>query len=89
LIPNILTKTIITLSLIGSIGCSTITKAVYIKPELPYIPNKPDYYGVIFYNLENQYCFNEENAKNLLKNRELDKDYMEELRKILEELKSK
>lgn len=78
---------ILTLITIVMFGCSSIVKTVYIKQELPYIPEKPDYYGVTFYEIEGGYCLNEDNAKNLLKNRILDLGYMEELRKILEGLK--
>lgn len=69
------------------VGCSSIVKTVYIKQELPYIPEKPDYYGVTFHEIERRYCLDENNAKNLLKNRILDLGYMEELRKILDGLK--
>lgn len=72
---------------VGMFNCSSIVKTIYLKPELPYIPAKPDYYRVTFHEMERGYCLNEDNAKNLLKNRILDLGYMEELRKILEGLR--
>ena len=74
------------LFLIVSIGCSGITKTVYIKPDIPELPAKPGYYSVEFQKNGGLYCVDEGNAKNLLKNREVDKGYQEELRTIIEGL---
>ena len=79
-------KKLAMLSLIVLMGCSAITKTVYIKPEIPEPPAKPEYYRVIFQKQNELYCIDEDNAKNLLKNREIDKAYQEEMSGILEGL---
>ena len=75
------------LCLILLTGCGTITKTIYIEKEIPYIPTKPEYYSVEWQSMTGLYCIDEDNAINLLKNRELDKSYQEEIRNILENLK--
>jgi hypothetical protein len=72
-------------------ACSSkqTVKVEYIKQEIPPLPEPPQYYGVKFVKEKDRYCVSHEEAKNLLKNRELDKAYMEELRIILESLKGK
>lgn len=74
-------------------ACSRqIVKTEYIKQQVPELPKEPEYYPVIWVNRligesVNRYCLDAENAKNLLKNRELEKGYQRELRKILEQIK--
>ncbi len=56
------------------------------------MPAPPEYYPVKFKSVEwapgqYDYCLDVDNAKNLLKNRELDKGYQEEMRDILNQLK--
>lgn len=68
------------------IGCSAITKTVYIKAEIPELPSMPEYYSVTWQKEKDLYCIDLDKAKGLLKNRELDKGYQEELKKILEGL---
>lgn len=73
--------------LTGCIHQSKIVKTEYIKPEIPPLPESPQYYSVEFLKKDDLYCLDRENAKNLLKNRELDKAYQEELRTIIESLR--
>lgn len=70
------------------IACSTpLTKIEYIYPEIPVSPAYPEYYSVIWSKDADKYCFDESNAKNLLKNFELIKSSDKEMRKILESLR--
>lgn len=72
------------------IGCSArqIVKTEYIKQQVPDLPKEPEYYPVKWYPYDLMfYCVDRIDAKNLLKNRELDKGYQEEMRKILEGMK--
>ncbi len=55
--------------------------------QVPDLPAPPEYYTVRFEPVDGFYCLDPENAGNLLKNRELDKGYQEELRTILMNLK--
>ena len=69
-----------------------IVKTEYIKQQIPPLPAEPEYYSVQFKSVEwapgqYDYCLDPENAKNLLKNRELDKGYQEEMKEILQGLK--
>ena len=72
------------------IGCSTktIVKTEYIRQEIPDLPEEPEYYQVKWHMCYSFYCIDAENAKALLKNRALDKAYQEELRTILEHLRT-
>lgn len=78
------------LSLASLTGCTQgnqIVKTEYIRQEIPSIPAMPEYYPVSFTERDECYCIDAENAKNLLKNRELEKGYEEELKDILNQLK--
>jgi len=78
------------LSLTSLTGCTQgnqIVKTEYIRQEIPSIPVSPEYYPVSFTERDERYCIDAENAKNLLKNRELDKGYQGELKDILNQLK--
>lgn len=66
-------------------GCSTVSKSVYVKPVVPDMPAKPSYYDVSWG--KGAYCMDEHNAKNLLKNRELEKDYIAQLEAIITGMK--
>ncbi len=74
---------------VSLIGCSTkqIVRTEYIKQQIPDLPQEPEYYPVQWHMSGMSYCLDEGNAKNLLKNRGLDKGYQEELRNILEGMK--
>lgn len=68
-------------------GCTkSIVKTEYIKQEIPPLPEPPQYFDVHFQKKDGFYCVTPDDAKNLLKNREIDKAYMQELRTILEGL---
>ncbi len=72
-----------------SIGCSTkLVQTEYITLQIPDPPAPPEYYHVQWYKIDGNYCVTAESAKNLLKNRELDKAYQQELLEILKELKN-
>ncbi len=75
----------------NSIGCSTATKQVikteYIKQQVPELPKEPEYYPVRWQGKGEMYCVDAGGAKALLKNRERDKAYQEEMREILKHLK--
>ena len=78
-----------TLFCMSLIGCSSkqIVKTEYIRQQVPDLPQEPEYYPVVWHNKLGFYCLDAENAKNLLKNRELDKGYQEEMKTILQSLK--
>lgn len=86
---------VLILCLICLTACTSmrqIVKTEYIYQQVPPLPALPEYYSVQFKSVEwapgqDNYCLDPENAKNLLKNRELDKGYMEEMREILKGLK--
>jgi hypothetical protein len=68
-----------------------IVKIEYIRQQVPPLPTEPEYYSVQFKSVEwapgqYDYYLDPENAKNLLKNRELDKGYQEEMKEILQGL---
>lgn len=63
-------------------GCSAISRVSYIKPTIPQMPVKPVFYAVIFG--QGDYCLDERNAKNILKNKELMDDYTRQLEAIIE-----
>jgi len=51
------------------------------------VPSLPEYYPVLFVKKDGHYCTSdEESAKNLLKNRVLDKGYQAEMRGSLEDM---
>ena len=76
------------LSLVSWAGCSSpIVKTEYVKPTIPELPAAPDYYEVIWQKVDGLYCVDSDNAKNLLKNRILDKDFIGQHRSIIEGLR--
>lgn len=75
---------LMTLFLMSLTACSP--KIKYVKPDIPDLPPKPQYYPVKFYKVDENYCMTEENAINLLKNIELMRGYTEELEIILKGL---
>lgn len=65
-----------------------IVRTEYVRQQVPPLPEPPDYYPVAFVKRGDSYCLETpEDAKNLLKNRALDKGYQGELRGILQDLK--
>lgn len=64
-----------------------MVRTEYIKPSLPELPEEPVYYRVIWHKVGQDYCVDEKNAKNLLKNIELMRSYQNDLKTILESLK--
>ena len=74
-------------------------KTEYIKQTIPELPKEPEYYPEKWQvitplhppldkgGIERGYCVDADNAKNLLKNRELGKGYQQELKIILEQIK--
>ena len=67
-----------------------IVKTEYVRQQVPALPAAPVYYPVIFVERGGSYCFETPgDAKNLLKNRALDKGYHGELKGILEDLKGR
>ena len=89
------------LSCMSLTACSSrqIIKTEYIKQQIPELPKEPEYYSVQWQvitplhppldkgGIERGYCVDADNAKNLLKNRELGKGYQQELKIILEQIK--
>jgi hypothetical protein len=64
------------------IGCGTaIVKTQYVKPTIPPLPEKPQYYPVIF---DQDLKLTEDYARNLLKNKALTDDYITQLIAIIE-----
>jgi hypothetical protein len=74
-------------SLIGCSSSKQIVKTEYIKQQVSELPKEPEYYEVKWQEKNGIYCVDKDNAKNLLKNRELDKGYQEEMREILKHQK--
>lgn len=65
-----------------------IVKTEYIRQQAPPVPAPPAYYPVTFVAKDGSYCTSDEkSAKNLLKNRELDKGYQTEMRGSLRDMK--
>lgn len=63
-------------------GCGTpIAKVQYVKPTVPPLPEKPQYYPVIF---DQDLKLTEDYARNLLKNKALTDDYIAQLIAIIE-----
>jgi len=75
------------MSLIGCSSTKQIVKTEYIKQTVPDLPPAPEYYPVIWQVNGSMYCVAEDSALNMLKNRELDKGYQEEMREILKQMK--
>jgi hypothetical protein len=69
-----------------SIGCSkSLVRTEYIKQTLPAKPVPPEYYPVEWtVDEEGNYQLDEKNAKNLLKNMALMRDYLRQWEKIYE-----
>jgi uncharacterized lipoprotein YajG len=65
-------------------GCITTVKTVYVKPTIPPLPDKPQYYQ---YQFDNNLCLSEKDARNLLKNKTLADGYIKELESILNNLR--
>lgn len=65
-------------------GCGTFGKTVYIKQTVPPLPAKPEYYS---FQVDENLCMDEANAKNLLKNKALIDGYIEQLEQIIEGLR--
>jgi hypothetical protein len=69
-------------------GCSSpVVKTEYVKPTIPELPAEPDYYEIIWQKIGDLYCVDGQNAKNLLKNRILDKDFVQQHQEIIEGLR--
>ncbi len=75
-------------------GCSStkegrqIVKTEYIRQQVPPLPSRPEYYPVLFVKKDGRYCTSDDDsARNLLKNRALDKGYQAEMRGSLEDMK--
>ncbi len=84
---KLIKKILMILCLLSLIGCSRLVQTKYIKPEIPDIPEKPEYYDVQWFKIDSNYCVNKENAKNLLKNKAIDDAYQQKLRLILQSLR--
>ena len=71
-------------------ACSSTKQTVkteYIRQQIPDLPLPPEYFEVQWQSKDGLYCVDADGAKALLKNRELDKGYQEEMQKILKHLK--
>ena len=70
-------------------SCSSnpIARTEYVKQTIPESPAEPDYYPVVWQKVGEFYCVDQKNAKNLLKNWELSKEFVEQHREILEGLR--
>ena len=84
--------TLFSVSLTACTPPRQIVKTEYIRQQVPPLPAVPEYYSVKFKSVEwapgqYDYCLDPGNAKNLLKNKELDKGYQEEMRDTLTQLK--
>ena len=63
-------------------------KTEYIRQQVPPLPSRPEYYPVLFVKKDGLYCTSDDDsARNLLKNRALDKGYQTEMRGSLEDMK--
>jgi lipopolysaccharide export system protein LptC len=65
-------------------GCITTVKTVYVKPTIPPLPDKPQYYQ---YQFDQNLCLDEKGAKALLKNKALTDDYITQLESIINSLR--
>ena len=89
---TVLLLAVMTLSFMNLTACTPprqIVRTEYIRQQVPPLPAPPEYYSVEFKAREGLYCLDMDNAKNLLKNRELDKAYQEETGSILMQLKGR
>jgi len=71
-------------------GCTSpqIKETEYIRPTVPALPPKPDYYPVRFKKVGQDYCFEDtESAKNQLKNKALQDGRENDLEQSLEGLR--
>lgn len=84
---KIIALTMLMLFCVSLTACKQIIKTEYIKQQIPELPKEPEMYPVAWAGVNGMYCVDAENAKNLLKNWELNKGNRQELRKILEQLK--
>ncbi len=75
-------------SLIACSPAKQIVKTEYIKQEVPTLPALPTFYLVIWKAADGNYCLDEAQAKELLKNVEIMKSYQGEMRGILQGLKN-
>lgn len=64
-------------------ACSAV-KTVYVKPTIPPLPDKPQYYS---YKFDDNLCLTEQDARNLLKNKALQDDYINQLESIINSLR--
>jgi len=65
---------------------SQIVRTEYVRRQTPPKPEAPDYFPVQWGGEKGRYCVDEEGAKNMLKNRELDKAYQAEVDSAFNEL---
>jgi hypothetical protein len=82
------------IKIVAAILCSTcliacaplattqIVRTEYIRQQIPPRPQLPDYYPVEWGVEQGKYYVDETGAKNVLKNRELDKSYQAEVESI-------
>ena len=75
------------MNLIGCGNQQPIVKKEYVKQAIPALPVPPDYYEVVWQRIDELYCLTPGSAKNLLKNRELDKDFLGQHQEIIEGLR--
>lgn len=70
-------------------GCGTgpISTTEYIRPTIPALPAKPDYYPVAWQKVDELYCLTPGSAKNLLKNKALQDGREKDLEEIIEGLR--
>ena len=76
------------LSLLSLTGCfpasgRQVIRTEYVRQQVPPLPASPDYYQPRFRAVGNDYCVDADGARELLKNRVLDRAYQEELTGIL------
>jgi len=75
------------LMLLTACGSNQVIKTEYVYQQVPSLPDPPAMYPVQWQRSGALYSLNEQNAKALLKNWELQRGYAGELRSILEGLK--
>ena len=78
---------ILSSTLLTGCGGGPLVKTEYIKPTIPALPPKPDYYPEKWKKVGTDYCLDETGAKNHLKNFELDKDHLQQHIEIIEGLR--
>lgn len=67
--------------------CKPIAQVEYVKQPVPELPSEPTYFNVQWLENVGLYCVDASNAKNLLKNIEIEKAYGNDLKAILDGLK--